>query len=579
MSSATNNAIDKLVPYKRDAVGAIPEFPMESEFDVVIIGGGPNGLIAGAYLARAGLSVIVLEKRTEVGGGLATEEVLFPCYYTHTHAIYHMMTDYMPLLQDFDLSKHGVSFYTPNYQTGMVYEDGSSFVLCRSIDDTADSLRRLSHKDAETFLKLMRTWEPMFDEILGPATYYPPMPALEQVVSMQRTGIGKALIDLTEKTPLEVITELFENKKIQAAMLYCVCMFGLDPNGAGMGFLIPLLLQRAGWNKAYCNGGSHRLAAALAREIMAAGGMIMSPAPVTKILVANGRATGVEMYDGRQIKAKAVLSSLDPQQTFQEMVGPEHLDGYLNQTSKAWQYEKKSFFTTHAVLYEPPKYKADDAWVDKAFMTVMGFENVDELLQYWKGVKDGDISDQLAGHSTCETLIDPHLARVPPVSITPVMLDTSKLKPRAQHIAFFQMHAPYDLKGGWEKRTDEITEKVLERWRRYAPNMTKENMYMVHSETPVDIETRLASMRRGSFKHGDYIPFQMGMFRPNEQCSSGRTPIEGLYTCGASNYPGGLVLGGPGYLAANAVAENLEIKKWWKPTKNMRRYERVYLSK
>ncbi|MBA3036669.1 MAG: NAD(P)/FAD-dependent oxidoreductase [Desulfobacterium sp.] len=579
MSSATNNAIDKLVPFKRDAVGAIPEFPMESEFDVVVIGGGPNGLITAAYLARAGMSVIVLEKRTEVGGGLATEEILFPCYYTHTHAIYHMMTDYMPLLQDFDFSKHGVSFYTPNYQTGMVYEDGSSFVLCRSIDDTADSIRRLSHKDAETFLKLMRTWEPMFDEILGPATYFPPMPALEQVVSMQRTEIGKALIDLTEKTPLEVITQVFENKKVQAAMLYCTCMFGLDPNGAGLGFLIPLLLQRAGWNKAYCNGGSHRMAAALTREILGAGGMIMSPAPVTKILVANGRATGVEMYDGRKVKAKVVLSSLDPELTFQQMVGPEHLDGYLNQTSKAWQLEKKSFFTTHVVLHEPPKYKADDAWVDKAFMTMMGFENVEDLLKYWKGVGNGEIGENLAGHATCETLIDPHLARVPPVSITPVMLDTSKLKPRAQHIAFFQMHAPYDLKGGWEKRTDEITEMVLARWRKYAPNMTKENMYMVHSETPVDIERRLASMRRGSFKHGDYIPFQMGMFRPNEQCSSGRTPIEGLYTCGASNYPGGLVLGGPGYLAANAVAEDFKIEKWWKPTANMRKYERVYLSK
>ena len=573
-----SSAIDKLVPFQSEAYGAIREFPRESEFDVVVVGAGPNGLIAGAYLARAGLSVMVLEKRTEIGGGLATEEVLFPCYYTHTHAIYHMMADYMPVLQDFDLARHGVSFYTPNFQTGVVYKDGTSFVLCKSIDDTADSLRRLSHKDANAFLKIMRSWLPMFEEFIGPATYYPPMPGLEQIVRLQRTEIGKALVDLTEKTPLEVITEVFENKRIQAAMLYCTCMWGLDPNGAGLGFLIPLTLQRAGWNKAYCNGGSHRMAASLMREILEAGGMVMSPAPVTKILVSNGRARGVEMYDGRQIKAKVVLSSLDPQLTFQEMVGPEHLDDYLNQTSKAWQLDKKSLFTTHVVLYEPPKYKADDAWVDQAFMTVMGFENVDDLLKYWQGVEDGDIGAQLAGHATCETLIDPLLARVPPGSITPVTLDISKLKPRAQHVAFFQTHAPYDLKGGWEKRTEEITEKVIERWREYAPNMTKKNMYMVHSETPVDIERRLASMRRGAIKHGEYLPLQMGMFRPNEQCSSSRTPIEGLYTCGASNYPGGLVLGGPGYLAANAVAEDLQVKKWWKPTAKMRRFAEVYLS-
>ena len=100
------------------------EFPDESEFDVVIIGAGPNGLIAGAYLAKAGLSVAVCERRFEVGGGLATEENLYPCYASNPHVLYHMMVDYMPALRDFDLDKPALTWIKPNAQTGMVFEDG-----------------------------------------------------------------------------------------------------------------------------------------------------------------------------------------------------------------------------------------------------------------------------------------------------------------------------------------------------------------------------------------------------------------------------------------------------------------------
>ena len=92
-----------------------------------------------------------------------------------------------------------------------------------------------------------------------------------------------------------------------------------------------------------------------------------------------------------------------------------------------------------------------------------------------------------------------------------------------------------------------------------------------------DIEIRLTSMRRGSIKHGDYSPIQLGAFRPNQDCSGHSTPIEGLYVCGASTYPGGLVLGGPGYLGANKVAEDMGATKWWKPTPEMERYIKTYI--
>ena len=140
------------------------EFPEESEFDVVIIGGGPNGLTAGAYLAKAGLSVAICERRFEAGGGLATEENLYPCYSSNPHVLYHMMVDYMPVIRDFELDGPALTWIKPNAQTGIVYEDGSSVLLTRMVQDTKDSISKYSFKDAVKFGKLIRKWRQMVDE-------------------------------------------------------------------------------------------------------------------------------------------------------------------------------------------------------------------------------------------------------------------------------------------------------------------------------------------------------------------------------------------------------------------------------
>jgi len=122
-----------------------------------------------------------------------------------------------------------------------------------------------------------------------------------------------------------------------------------------------------------------------------------------------------------------------------------------------------------------------------------------------------------------------------------------------------------------------LEEAVMAKWARVAPNMKPENIMMKVAETPVDIENRFPNMRRGAIKHGDYSPLQLGSFRPNTECSSSKTPIEGLYVCGASAYPGGLVTGGPGYVAVNKVAEDMGVKKWWTPTPEMEKYIKTYM--
>ena len=534
------------------------EFPAESEWDVVVIGAGPNGLITAAYLAKAGLKVALVERRYEVGGGLATEEILYPGYYSNIHAIYHMMVDYMPVLRDFDLGRHGLVWIKPNLQTAMVFEDGNSLQLTRMIEDTVDSMHKFSQKDAVAFGRVMRHWRRIAREVVVPATYLPPMSPLDISVAMQRTDLGKQMMEITERSPLDIITDTFENDRIRALLLYTCCMWGLDPRETGVGFFVPLLIER-GMNKCYCQGGSHKLAASLAREFIRAGGTILDSSQVNKIIMRNGAATGVELWEGRTLHADVVISSLDPHSTFLDLVGKQNLPGELAGAVQDWKYDKWSFNTLHAASREAPRYACEDPWVNESFMTIFGFESTADVLAHWDNVTAGKLDlNHLGGHSTCETFFDSHLARKP------------------GQVSFFQMHAPYGIKGGWDQRQD-IEDAMRARWQKAAPNMTRDNIVATSMETPKDIEIRLPNMRFGSIKHGDYSPVQLGCFRPNQDCSSTKTPIDGLYVCGASTYPGGLVLGGPGYLAANKVAEDMGVKKWWKPTPEMEKYVATYL--
>jgi phytoene dehydrogenase-like protein len=536
------------------------EFPPESEWDAVVIGAGPNGLITAAYLARAGLKVCLVERRYEIGGGLATEEVLFPGFYSNIHAVYHMMVDYMPVLQDFDLGRHGLVWIKPNLQTAMTFEDGQSLLLTRMFEDTADSMLKFSGKDAQAFGRVMRNWRKIVREIVAPATYIPPMAPLDISVAMQRTEVGQAMLEITEQSALEIITENFENDRIRALLLYVTCMWGIDPRETGLGFFVPLLLDR-GMNKCYCQGGSHKLASSLAKEVIRAGGCILDSSQVNKIDLQNGAVSGVELWEGRRLDAKVVISSLDPHTTFLELVGTENLNGELKDAVSGWEYDKWSFATLHVASEEAPHYACEEPWVDESFMTIAGFEGTDDILEHWDKVVAGELDlEKLGGHITCETNLDSHLSRFP-----------------GKHVSFFQVHAPYNIQGGWEKRGPEVEEAIFAKWRKAAPNMKRGNIIRTALESPEDIEIRLPNMRRGSIKHGEYHPMQLGCFRPNQECSATDTPIEGLYVCGASTYPGGLILGGPGYLAANKVAEDLGVEKWWKPTPEMEKYSRTYL--
>ena len=535
------------------------KLPDEITCDVAIIGAGPNGLITAAYLAKAGLNVVLLERRYEVGGGLATEEILFPCYYANTHATYHLMVDYMPALADFDLANHSLQFVKPNRQTGILFKDGTSWIMSAKIQDTADQIMKFSREDAVSFEKYARLFIQIIEEILAPATYYRPLPPIELAVKTERTPLGKEMMKLAEDSPVEIIDRMFTDERVKALFLYVTCMWGLAPTEPGLGYLVPLLMIRSGMNKCISIGGSHKVASSFSKEVLKNKGLILENAEVSRIIMENGRATGVELSDGQVIKAKVVASSLDPQTTFKSLVGEDHLPPALKNYVNNWAWDKTSFFTTHVAVKEPLHYNADERDIDKTFMNIVGIDSAEDLMNFSHGIRNGKI-ESIAGHCSVETLYDRTLSQIP-----------------GHHTAFFQMMVPGLIDGGWEDQKADIEAKVMETWGQYATNLNGNNLIMKASESPLDIERRIPCMKNGSIKHGEYNPLQMGYFRPNDLCSKTNTPIEGLYVCGASTYPGGLIIGGPGYIAANKIAEDMGVTKWWQYSDRINQYVKQYI--
>jgi len=362
-----------------------------------------------------------------------------------------------------------------------------------------------------------------------------------------------------EDSPVEIIDRMFKDERVKAMFLYVTCMWGLAPNEPGLGYLVPLLMIRSGMNKCISIGGSHKLASSFSKEIIKNKGLILENAEVTKIIMEKGRAVGVELFDGMIVKAKTVVSSLDPQTTFLNLVGEQHLPPALKNYVKNWAWDKTSFFTTHVALKEPLKYIADERDINKTFMNIIGIDSSQELVRIAKSIRSGKI-DAIAGHCSVETIYDRTLAQVP-----------------GHHTAFFQMLVPSQIEGGWEDNKETIEAKVMETWGKYTQNLNADNLLIKTSESPLDIERRIPCMKYGSIKHGEYNPLQMGYFRPNDLCSRTATPIEGLYVNGASTYPGGLIIGGPGYIAANRIAEDLGVTKWWKYSESIEKYVKQYI--
>ncbi len=527
---------------------------MDTSYDIIIIGSGPNGLAAGAYLSKAGAKVLVLERRYECGGGLWTEESTLPDFFHSTHAVYMMMVEYAPVYNDFRLKEdYQVRHIHPDLQFAMPLLDGRCLCIYKDVERTCKSFAQFSPKDAETYLGLYHVAKRCVDEFIGPATFVPPHGALDAIVKMQKTEVGRIVMEYSEQKPIDLVMKKFENEHIRTLLLYLACHWGVKYDLVNLGFLFLLYLNRA-HNYQLVEGGSHMVAQALNKVIHQHNGLVKNNQLIKRIVVENGEAKGVEMVDGTIYNAsKAVISTIDPIQTFIDLMREGDITGAFAKKIKNWKWESYSLLGVHSALEEPPNFKAAEknADINKACVYLLGYEKLEDLINHFDCLYKGEMAATLGFNACFPSVHDPGLA------------------PKGRCASQLSMMAPFKLKEGpdrWYNLTfkQELAARMLEVLRRYAPNMSEDKVLASYISTPIDMQNKYLDMREGSYKQGAYIPFQMGFLRPNEDCSRNRTPVKKLYVGGSSVYPGGCVIWGPGYLAANTVAEDLGLAKWWK---------------
>lgn len=529
------------------------------KYDVVVVGAGHNGLTAAAYLQKAGARVLVIERRHETGGALITEE--FSGFRFNLHANYMLMLDVAPPYRDLGLEADGCVYVRPEVEAALLKKDGGAVTLYADLNRSVESIGCYSPKDAERFREVYLGYKQIADEYLIPSTYGRPVGSAQLAATYMRSELGQRILKLSEMTPLEICKSWdFETPQLSALLLYLICMWGIDPEESNSSYLVPLYFNRM-LNATLVRGGSHRLSSTLQKAGIIAGMDVMENHEVRRFIVENGAAKAVEVaptgMDGPivRIDANAIVTSTDPVTTFGKFIAEDEMRNRsklcLN-TAKTWEWEQSSLFLSHLALRRKPRFKAEDSdpAVATAFIRVFGVETPEDVGRHLKEVMwNRQLHD--IGHVTFTTDVDPAQA--------PREVDPEACVCRIEACV---PYAPSD--GDWASLSTQYGDRLIAKLSEYMSDFDQAAIVRRYDYTPVNIEMKIPQMQRGSFKHGAYIMTQMGYSRPNVQCSSYRTPIDHLYLCGASTFPGGMVTFGPGYNAAKVVAQDLGLNIWWK---------------
>jgi phytoene dehydrogenase-like protein len=518
------------------------------EYDAIVVGGGHNGLVNGAYLAKAGLRTLILEQRHLVGGAAITEELVPGFHFTtFSYALSLLRPD---IIHELDLVKHGfMPILMPSSFAPM--QNGDYLLLGPDQDENVQEIRRHSRHDADAYERYEHDMErvcqavkPLFDK--APPNIFGKSPDdLAEVAGLAshlrgiEPKVMHDLVRLLTGSAADFLDDYFESdilKGYLASSGIIGTRVGPMSQGSGLVLLYHSMGEHDGhfgaW--AFHKGGNGGFTQVLARAAQAYGAEIRLESPVDAVITKNGRATGVALTDGTELSADIVVSALDPRRTFLELVEPRELPSELVENINRFRFQGTSAKVNFALDGLPP-FPALAGRTDQ----FGGFVNMGPSLEYleraFDDAKYGWYSSMPYIDGAVQSVVDPDMA------------------PPGKHVmSCFIQYAPYHLKNGdWDTERDKFGDTVQATLESFFPGFGD---LVLHREivTPLDIE-RVVGLSEGNIFAGEFFAPQMYFFRPAPGWSQYRTPIDGYYQCGSGTHPGGCVIGAPGKLASQRI--------------------------
>jgi phytoene dehydrogenase-like protein len=519
-------------------------------YDGIILGSGHNSLILQAYLGRAGLKTLCLERRNTAGGGLTTEEdPRHPGFLHNTHSFYHRALNRMPWYRELGLEGRGAVYVEPELNVALILRNGEALEWWTDFEKTAASFGQFSRTDEATLRRWHRDFLPIVEHILIPESQSPPIPPERRAQLLQKSPEGRLLLEVSALSPLEFVLREFKHPLVQAALLFFNGLREVDLRCHGFGYHVPALVASAG-KAQMCVGGSAALAHALVSAVFESGGEIQFQKTPRRILIEDGNALGVETSDGAIYRARHfVASGLNPHQTFLELIDDNLLPADWRLKALEFRYNLIApLFALYANLREPPQLTAAlrNRELENAFMVILGLEDIAQFPEIVKHHEEGTVPPPVMW-GTCPTRFDPLQA------------------PPGKHTAFLWEKLPYRLHGdprNWDIVKHQHGLAMLDLWAQYAPNV-KDCVLDWFARSPLDTERTFPNMREGDLLVGAFANGQIGYNRPFPGAGHYRGPFQNLYLCGACCHPGGNITGLAGYNCAQVLFSDLGLPAEW----------------